>query len=75
MVDIDHGNGLVTRYGHLASITVKEGQTVKIGDVIGLMGSTGRSTGPHLHYEIRIHDNPVDPLRFLRAGAKVATEL
>ena len=75
MVDIDHGNGLVTRYGHLASITVKEGQTVKIGDVIGLMGSTGRSTGPHLHYEIRIHDNPVDPLRFLRAGAKVANEL
>ena len=75
MVDIDHGNGLVTRYGHLASITVKEGQSVKIGDVIGLLGSTGRSTGPHLHYEIRIHDAPVDPLRFLRAGAKLVNDL
>ena len=71
LVEIDHGNGLVTRYGHLAAILVTEGQTVEAGDVVGKLGSTGRSTGPHLHYEVRIDGEPVDPMRFLKAGMKL----
>ena len=70
-VDVDHGNGYTTRYGHLSAIDVKVGQTVKAGQIIGKVGSTGRSTGPHLHYETRIGREPVDPERFLRAGAKL----
>ena len=70
MVEIDHGNGLATRYGHLSKIDVKVGQVVKTGEVIGEVGSTGRSTGPHLHYETRINGEAVDPQRFLRAGAR-----
>jgi len=70
MVEIDHGNGLSTRYGHLSAIKVKVGETVRIGDVVGEVGSTGRSTGPHLHYETRIDGEAVDPQRFLRAGAR-----
>jgi murein DD-endopeptidase MepM/ murein hydrolase activator NlpD len=66
-VDIDHGNGIVTRYGHMAQVLVTEGQMVKAGDPIGVLGSTGRSTGPHLHYEVRIDGEPVDPERFLTA--------
>ena len=54
MVEIDHGNGLSTRYGHLSEIHVKVGDVVRIGQVIGAVGSTGRSTGPHLHYDTRI---------------------
>lgn len=72
MVEIDHGNGLATRYGHMSQIDVKVGQVVKIGEVIGEVGSTGRSTGPHLHYETRINGEAVDPQRFLRAGARFA---
>ena len=72
MVEVDHGNGLSTRYGHLSEIDVKIGQTVKIGDVIGEAGSTGRSTGPHLHYETRIDGVAVDPQKFLRAGVRLA---
>lgn len=68
MVEIDHGDGLATRYGHLSEIDVKVGQTVAAGQVLGLAGSTGRSTGPHLHYEVRIDGQPVDPRRFLEAG-------
>ncbi len=68
LVTIDHGNGVTTRYAHLSSITVKRGQMVNAGDHLGRAGSTGRSTGPHLHYETRIDDEPVDPNRFLRAG-------
>jgi murein DD-endopeptidase MepM/ murein hydrolase activator NlpD len=72
MVEIDHGNGLSTRYAHLSEINVQEGQVVGIGAIVGALGSTGRSTGPHLHYETRIDGEPVDPLRFLRAGARLA---
>ncbi len=71
MVEIDHGNGLATRYGHLSEIDVKVGQTVRIGDTIGKIGSTGRSTGPHLHYETRIGGEAVDPQKFLRAGIRL----
>jgi len=72
MVEIDHGNGLSTRYGHLSEISVKIGDSVKIGQVVGLVGSTGRSTGPHLHYETRIDGEAVDPQKFLRAGVRLA---
>ena len=68
-VEIDHGHGLVTRYGHMSEILVVEGQEVAQGDPIGRLGSTGRSTGPHLHYEVRVDGEPVDPERFIRAGA------
>ncbi len=68
MVEIDHGNGLSTRYGHLSAISVADGQTVAAGDVIGRVGSTGRSTGPHLHYEVRIDDEATDPSRFVKAA-------
>jgi len=71
MVEIEHGHGLATRYGHLSEIGVREGQSIKLGQVIGRVGSTGRSTGPHLHYETRIGGEPVDPTRFLRAGSKL----
>ena len=73
MVEIDHGNGLSTRYGHLSEINVKVGDTVKIGQVIGMVGSTGRSTGPHLHYETRIDGEAVDPQKFLRAGVRLTS--
>ena len=72
MVEIDHGNGLATRYGYLSQIDVKVGDVVKTGEVVGEVGSTGRSTGPHLHYETRINGEAVDPQRFLRAGARFA---
>jgi murein DD-endopeptidase MepM/ murein hydrolase activator NlpD len=68
MIEIDHGNGLATRYGHLSEIEVHPGETIRIGQVIGRVGSTGRSTGPHLHYETRVHGEAVDPDKFLRAG-------
>lgn len=70
MVEVDHGFGLTTRYGHLSSVEVSVGDTVKKGDIVGLVGSTGRSTGPHLHYEVRIDDEATDPLTFLRAGER-----
>jgi murein DD-endopeptidase MepM/ murein hydrolase activator NlpD len=72
MVEIDHGNGLTTRYAHMSEVLVHEGQEVAQGAIVGRIGSTGRSTGPHLHYEVRIDGEPVDPERFLRAGAQLA---
>jgi murein DD-endopeptidase MepM/ murein hydrolase activator NlpD len=71
VVDIDHGNGLSTRYGHLSSIDVRVGQSIRTGQIIGKIGSTGRSTGPHLHYETRVRGDAVDPNKFLRAGQKL----
>src|SRR5262249_17788606 len=61
MVEISHGNGLATRFGHLSEISVKVGQVVRIGEIVGRIGSTGFSTGPHLHYETRVNGQPVDP--------------
>lgn len=74
MVEIEHAGGLRTRYAHMSAISVSVGQNVTTGTVLGRVGSTGRSTGPHLHYETRIDDDPVDPTRFLRAGAKLAVK-
>ena len=63
---ISHGNGISTRYGHLSGFAVTAGQRVQRGDVIGYVGESGRSTGPHLHYEVRINDTPVNPYKYLR---------
>lgn len=71
MVEIDHGLGITTRYGHLRKILVKEGQKVGFRDEIALMGSSGRSTGTHLHYEVRVDGRPVNPLKFMKAGKYV----
>lgn len=68
MVEVDHGGGLTTRYGHMSLITVLVGDEVTIGSTVGRVGSTGRSTGPHLHYETRMNGDAVNPLRFLNAG-------
>jgi murein DD-endopeptidase MepM/ murein hydrolase activator NlpD len=75
MVEVDHGNGFSTRYGHMSEIDVKVGQQVKSGQSLGKVGTTGRSTGPHLHYETRIDGEPVDPQKFLSAGSKLAEVL
>jgi murein DD-endopeptidase MepM/ murein hydrolase activator NlpD len=65
LVEIDHGNGLKTRYGHLSKIEVSEGDNIQRGQEIALIGTTGRSTGPHLHYELRLNDKAINPRRFL----------
>jgi murein DD-endopeptidase MepM/ murein hydrolase activator NlpD len=65
LVIVYHSNGITSRYGHLSRISVEAGQRVKRGDQIGNVGSTGRSTGPHVHYEIRENDQAVDPLRYV----------
>lgn len=64
-ITIDHGNGLVTRYAHLSKTLVKVGEYVQRGEVIGAVGNTGRSTGPHLHYEVILKGTPVDPMRYI----------
>ncbi|MEL6829020.1 MAG: M23 family metallopeptidase [Pseudomonadota bacterium] len=74
VVDIDHGEGFVSRYAHLNRIVVSRGDEVVIGDKIGLMGSSGRSTGPHLHYEVLFHGKPYNPVEFLKAGKHVYKE-
>ncbi|MGC1371422.1 MAG: M23 family metallopeptidase [Candidatus Sulfotelmatobacter sp.] len=63
---LDHGHGISTRYGHLSGFAVTMGEEVHRGDVIGYVGTSGRSTGPHLHYEVRINDTPVNPYKYLR---------
>lgn len=68
MIEIDHGLGITTRYLHLSEILVEEGDQIGFRDKIGLMGSSGRSTGSHLHYEVRIEGKAVNPKRFLKAG-------
>jgi murein DD-endopeptidase MepM/ murein hydrolase activator NlpD len=75
MVEIDHGNGFSTRYAHLSEIAVVLGQHVRIGQTVGRLGSTGRSTGPHLHYETRVEGEAVDPQKFLRAGIRLGEKL
>lgn len=70
LVVIDHGGGLTTRYGHLSHIDVALGDSVSRGQFVGRVGSTGRSTGPHLHYEVRINDEPVNPLQYLLTSEK-----
>jgi murein DD-endopeptidase MepM/ murein hydrolase activator NlpD len=64
-VDIDHGNGLVTRYAHCSKIMVRKWQKVKAGEEIAKVGNTGTTTGPHLHFEIRLYDRPIDPIMFI----------
>ncbi len=67
-VEIDHGNGYRTVYAHMQKFLVKKGQAIKRGQVVGLVGSTGRSTGPHLHYEIHLHRKPVSPDKFMQVA-------
>lgn len=77
-ISIVHGFGLVTKYGHLKEVRVKAGQPVKRGDIIALMGSTGKSTGTHLHYEVWVNDKPFNPYAFMpkvmQQNARVATD-
>lgn len=73
-IEIDHGNGLTTRYAHMSAFHARVGQPVAAGAQIGAIGSTGRSTGPHLHFEVRIHDQPVNPRPFLEAAPHVLEE-
>jgi murein DD-endopeptidase MepM/ murein hydrolase activator NlpD len=75
LVVVDHGGGLTTRYGHLSHIDVELNQTVSRAQLLGKVGSTGRSTGPHLHYEVRINDQPVNPLQYLLLSTKTAAAL
>ena len=70
-IELQHKNGFVTRFGHLNKINVKKGQTVTKNDVIGLMGSTGRSTGTHLHYEVLLNDKHVNPVKITKALSRV----
>jgi murein DD-endopeptidase MepM/ murein hydrolase activator NlpD len=72
LVEIDHGMGVITRYGHLKTVLVEEGEDVGVRRAIGVIGSTGRSTGRHLHYEIRVDEIAFDPARFIEAGRYLA---
>lgn len=73
LIVIDHGFGLTTWYGHLSAFNTEVGMAVKRGDVIGYEGQSGRSTGPHLHYEVRIYNTPVNPWRYLRSISPTAS--
>ena len=70
-VEIDHGNGFISKYGHLSKIKVQKGDKVSDNQIIGLMGSTGRSVSTHLHYEIWFNDEPIDPLKLIKAAKNV----
>jgi hypothetical protein len=71
MVEIAHSGGVSTRYGHMSRISVWVGQQISTGQILGTLGNTGRSTGAHLHYETRIHDQPVNPIPFLQMGERL----
>jgi murein DD-endopeptidase MepM/ murein hydrolase activator NlpD len=73
-VEIDHGNGIRTRYAHMSAFRARVGEPVMAGQPIGAVGSTGRSTGPHLHFEVRLHDQPVNPRPFLEVAPNVLEE-
>lgn len=73
-IEIDHGNGLVTRYAHMSRFVARAGEKVAAGDVIGKIGNSGRSTGPHLHFEVRVHDRAVNPRPFLETAPRVLEE-
>ncbi len=73
-VEVNHGSGMITRYAHMSSFRTVLGKDVAAGEVIGVIGSTGRSTGPHLHFEVRINDQPVNPRPFLEAASHVLEE-
>lgn len=75
MVEIDHGGGFATRYAHLSKILVAPDQKIDVGDAVGEVGSSGRSTGPHLHYEVRRNGDALDPVRFIKAGKKLGQYL
>jgi len=75
VVEVEHGNGLVTRYAHLSAYLSRKGQQVQIGTPIAKVGSTGRSTGPHLHFEVRRADEPLDPKSFLDTGKRLLAML
>jgi len=68
MVELDHGNGYQTRYAHMQTIYVQPGQFIRRGTMVGLVGSTGRSTGPHLHYEVRYNGQPLNPEPYIQSG-------
>jgi murein DD-endopeptidase MepM/ murein hydrolase activator NlpD len=74
-VTLDHGHDVMTLYGHLSEIAVYPGQHVIRGQVIGYVGESGRATGPHLHYEVRVHDVPVNPYKYLRVTYEQAANL
>jgi len=71
-ISLEHGGELQTRYGHMSRLNVAEGQTVRKGDIIGYVGSTGRSTGPHLHYEVRVDGAAVNPVPYMAQGQRMA---
>ncbi|MYL99678.1 peptidoglycan DD-metalloendopeptidase family protein [Novosphingobium sp. FGD1] len=71
-ISLEHGADMQTRYGHMSRLNVAEGQRVHKGDVIGFVGSTGNSTGPHLHYEVRVSGEAVNPIPYMQAGVSVA---
>jgi murein DD-endopeptidase MepM/ murein hydrolase activator NlpD len=75
MVEIDHGNGITTKYGHLSTIAVEVGEVAATGAMIGRSGSTGRSTGPHLHYEITRDGRTIDPMAHIRTGPQIVAML
>lgn len=68
-VELDHGGAMETRYGHMSRVAVAEGQQVRKGDIIGYVGTTGRSTGPHLHYEVRVNGEAVNPVPYMQGNA------
>lgn len=72
MVELTHANGFVTRYAHMDKALVRNNQTIHAGEVVGLMGSSGRSTGPHLHFEVRLDGQPINPLPFIKDGRQAA---